>query len=372
MNVVSLARELISINTVNPPGQESACAEYLGTILEEGGFRIGLHDLAEGRASLIARIEGSGDRPPLCFTGHMDTVPLGGAEWKRDPLVGELDGDKLYGRGSSDMKGGLAAMVVAALGMAELKDRKAGMTLVITASEENACRGALHLAGLDGVLGSAGAMVVGEPTSNYPLVGHKGALWIEVNTRGVAAHSSMPSEGVNAIHKAAQAVTKLKDFRFDVSPHPVLGAPTLSVSTISGGTSINSVPDRAVIGVDIRTIPGQDNRVVFEQMESLLGDEAKLDCLVDVEGIWTDPEHDWIRQVFEILERYLPQRPVARGAAYFTDASFLKPAYADPPTVILGPGEPAMAHKTDEFCYVSKMEDAVEAYSEIARRWCGV
>jgi succinyl-diaminopimelate desuccinylase len=360
---------LIAINTVNPPGHESACAEYLAKILEEGGFRVSLHELAEGRASLIARIDGSGSGLPLCFTGHMDTVPLGGAAWQRDPLGGQLDGDKLFGRGSSDMKGALAAMVAAALRIAELNRRKAGLVLVITASEENACRGALHLARLDGVLESAGAMIVGEPTSNYPLVGHKGALWFEATTSGVAAHSSMPGEGVNAIYKAARAVGKLQDFRFDVPPHPVLGEPTLNVGTISGGTGINSVPDRAVVGVDVRTIPGQDHRAAFEQMQCLLGEEVRLDCLVDVEGVWTDPEHPWVRQVFDVMEPHLSERPVARGATYLTDASVLKPACGNPPTVILGPGEPAMAHKTDEFCYVSKIEAATEAYFEIARRW---
>ncbi|HBO45067.1 MAG TPA: acetylornithine deacetylase [Planctomycetaceae bacterium] len=371
-DVLSLTRELIAFNTINPPGRELPCAEYLGRILEDAGFRIEYHSLAEERASLIATIEGHGDGLPLCFTGHTDTVPLGAVPWTRDPFGGQIEGDKLYGRGSTDMKGGLAAMIVAATRLARIANRKAGLTLVITASEENACRGSLHLTTLGGVLGNAGAVVVGEPTSNYPLIGHKGTLWIEARATGVTAHGSMPDQGVNAIYRIARAVGKLEKFRFDTAPHPVLGSPTLNVGTIVGGMNVNSVPDRATIGIDVRTVPGQSNREAFEQIRTLVGDEVELDCTVDVDGVWTDCENEWVQEVFDIMEPHIGQRPVARGATYFTDAAFLAPAYGNPPTIILGPGELEMAHKTDEYCHVSKIEAITEAYTQIARRWCGV
>lgn len=370
-NCLSLTRKLISFNTVNPPGQEYDCAEYLASLLEDGGFKVTLYEFSERRTSLIAQIGSYGDKAPICFAGHMDTVPLGGKRWEKDPFSGEVDGDKVFGRGSSDMKGGLAAMVVAALRLANIANRNAGITLVCTSSEETGCQGAHHLARLGNALGEAGALLIGEPTSNYPLVGHKGALWLEVSTSGVTAHGSMPEQGENAIYKAAQVVTQLQAYKFDISPHPLLGAPTLNVGTISGGMNINSVPDRAVIGVDIRTIPDQRNRDVYENLQSYLGQEVEIERIVDAGSIISEPGHEWVQDVFDIMEPFCRKRPVARGVTYFTDASVLTPAFGNPPTLILGPGEPAMAHKLDEFCHISKIEEAVEAYVKIGNKWCG-
>lgn len=371
-NALSLTTKLLSFNTINPPGQENDCARFVGKLLEDGGFKTSYHEFSKGRTNLLARLEGSTDKPPICFTGHIDTVPLGTVEWQKDPFGGEIDGNKLYGRGSTDMKGGVAAMVLAALTVAKVPGRKAGITLVITASEETGCQGAFCLAELGSVLGKAGALVVGEPTSNYPLVGHKGALWLEACTTGVTAHGSMPDRGTNAIYKAARVIDKLEKFQFNIPPHPLLGSPTLNVGTISGGMNINSVPDKTTIGIDIRTVPGQCNQNVFEELQSYLGDEVEFNRLLDTNEILTDPQHEWIRQVFDIMEKYTEERPVPRGATYFTDGSVLAPVFGNPPTVILGPGEATMAHKTDEFCFISRIEDATEAYTEITRQWCGV
>lgn len=369
LNSLYLTRKLISFNTINPPGNESVCAEYIGKLLEDGGFKVESHEFDKRRTSLIARIEGCGNKAPICFAGHMDTVPLGSMPWEKDPFSGEVEGDIVYGRGSSDMKGGLAAMIVAALRLVNISNRKAGITLIITASEETGCQGAYHLSKLGNVLSHAGAVIISEPTSNYPLIGHKGALWLKVRTSGVTAHGSMPEQGDNAIYKAAEVVTKLREYRFNISSHPLLGAPTLNVGTISGGLNINSVPDRAVIGVDIRTIPGQSNRDVYKNLQSYLGKEAEMDRIVDAMSIITDPEHEWVQEVFDIMEPFLKERPVARGITYFTDASVLTTALGNPPTLILGPGEPTMAHKSDEFCYISKIEEAVEAYVKIGNKW---
>ena len=372
LDVLALTQKLLSFQTINPPGEEYDCTKYIGQLLEDGGFKIGYYEFAKGRTNLIARLESNEDRPPICFTGHIDTVPLGAVKWKKDPFGGEIDEDRVYGRGSADMKGGVAAIVVAALSLAKTSNGKAGIKLVITAGEETGCQGAYYLAELGSILGKAGAIVIGEPTSNYPLVAHKGALWLEAFTTGITAHGSMPDQGVNAIYKAAHAVDKLEKFRFTFSPHSLLDSPTLNVGTISGGMNINSVPDRAVIGIDIRTIPGQSNRVAYEELQSYLEGEVDFKRVIDVGSISSDPQDEWIQQVFEIMGSYLKESPVARGATYFTDGSVLTPAFGNPPTVILGPGEPAMAHKTDEFCYISKIEDATQAYIEIAQRWCNI
>jgi len=263
-------------------------------------------------------------------------------------------------------------MIIAGLRLAELSQGKADFTLVLTGGEETGCQGAYHLAGLESVLGKAGAIVVGEPTSNFPFIGHKGALWLKARATGIAAHGSMPEQGINAIYKAADALVKLQKFDFHVSPHALLGSPTLNVGTIKGGTSINAVPDEVFIGIDIRTIPGQTNREIRGRIQSDLGEDWDLECLVDVEGVATDAQHEWVIEVFEIMEAILGEPPVPRGIPYFTDASVLTPALGHPPTIVLGPGEPRMAHRTDEFCRISNIEKATQAYFEIARRWCGL
>ncbi|MBW2066037.1 MAG: M20 family metallopeptidase [Deltaproteobacteria bacterium] len=369
---VSLTRKLISFNTMNPPGFERDCAEFLGELLEGGGYEVSYYEFEEGRTSLVARREGTGDKPPICFSGHLDTVPLGAAEWGVDPFAGEIVEGRLYGRGSSDMKGGVAAIVSAALTLPRKDKGRAGVTLVLTAGEEKGCEGASYMAGLRNALGEAGALIVGEPTSNYPVIGHKGVIGIEMETMGIAAHGSMPEQGDNAIYKAAEAVLKLRDYRFDIPPDPLLGSPTINVGTIRGGININSVPDRAVAGIDIRTIPGQGNGKILEGLQAYLGREAKLKCLLKAQSIFSDPEDEWVQEVFSICGSFLNEEIEPRGVSYFTDASVLKPALGDPPTVILGPGEPSMAHKSDEFCYVESIRRAAEMYLEIARNWCSL
>ena len=370
LDAISLSKKLISFNTINPPGLERDCAQYLGKLLEAGGFQVSYHEFGVARTNLVARLGVAKQRHAICFSGHIDTAPLGLGTWSRDPFAGEIEGNKIYGRGASDMKGGVAAMVLAALRMAKKGPRTAATILMITAGEETGSEGAYHLAKLRHKLGGVGAIVVGEPTANYPIVAHKGSLWLEARTAGVTAHGSMPHEGVNAIYKAAEVISKLQNYDFAVPPHPLLGEPTINVGTISGGLNINSVPDQAKIGIDIRTIPGLTNREVFEDLQTHLGVDVELRRVVDVVSVATDPENEWVQQVFHIMEPFLKERPVARGVTYFTDASFLTPAFDSAPTIILGPGEPSQAHKTDEFCYIEKIEEATEAYFEIARNWC--
>ena len=233
-NAIELSKQLVRMNTINPPGQEESCARHLGSLLESAGYRISYHSYGEGRVSLIATIGGSSSQLPLCLTGHIDTVPLGATAWRMDPFAGDTDDGKLYGRGTSDMKCGVAAFTVAALNMAKHLAHTPGITLVITAGEETGCEGAFHLY-KTGVLGKAGAVVVGEPTSNYPFVGHKGAVWLKARTRGVTAHGSMPEKGVNAVYKAAKAAIKLEGFRFGNAPHGLMGQATLNVGTFHGG-----------------------------------------------------------------------------------------------------------------------------------------
>jgi succinyl-diaminopimelate desuccinylase len=365
--VINLTRELVRIPSVNPPGNEQACAELVGRWLQDAGFRVEYYELDRGRSSVIARIGGTGQRPPLCLTGHLDVVPTGAAAWQHAPFDGELDGVRLYGRGTSDMKSGVAAMIVAATARARSLERSAGLVLVLTAGEEFGAEGAYDLA-RRGVLGAAGAIVVGEPTSNAPYVGHRGCFRFRAVASGVTAHSSMPHLGDNAIYKAARAIDALGRFVFEEEAHQQMGHPTLVVSQMQGGMNINSVPDRAKFCVDVRTIPDQNLAVLRHRIGTAIGNELTIEPLVELPGMFSDPDDPWVQSVFEIAHDVAGHRPATRTMPNYTDASVLTPAFGAP-TIILGPGELEMAHRTDEWCSTDRLEQAVEIYNRILDAW---
>ena len=364
---VELTRQLIRYDTVNPPGRERECAVHLARLLEGGGFEVRLVDMPGDRASVIARHGRPGAGKALAFTGHIDVVPLGTRAWARDPFAGEVDGDHIVGRGSSDMKSGVAAFVTAALEAAARGDGKE-VVLIITAGEETGCEGAESIVAA-GLHGAPGALVVCEPTANAPFVGHKGALWLKAVLAGITAHGSMPERGDNAVYKAARAVNRLSCFHFGVPPHPVLGAPTLNVGSLHGGININSVPDRAEIQIDMRTTPGLDHNALRERIKAHMEEEATIETLVDLPGIWTAPEDPWAASVAEIAARVTREPRAVKAATYFSDASIFVPAMGGPPTLILGPGEPALAHQTDEWCSVERVRQAHSIYSEMIAAW---
>lgn len=371
IDAVELASELVRFDTINPPGNEAACTARLEALLAGAGFTCQTVLLAEGRPNLVARMGGNEAKPPLAFTGHTDTVPLGGRAWSVPPHAGHIADGKLWGRGASDMKGGVAAFVTAVIEMAPRLRGTPGVVLYITAGEETGSEGAYALAAR-GMMGEAGALVVAEPTSNRPLCGHKGALWLEATTRGVTAHGSMPEKGVNAVYAAARAIAKLEGFDFNIARHPVMGGPTLNVGTVRGGINVNSVPDLATTGIDIRTIPGMAHAGVFEQLASYLGQEVELARLIDVPSVWTDPSDPWMRAVFATYRKVTGEEPAVETAPYFTDASALTPALGGVPTVILGPGPAALAHQTDEWCETARIEEAVAIYRRLIEGWCGL
>lgn len=366
MDAIALTRKLVRFDTRNPPGREEACARFLRDLLRDNGFEVAVHALDEGRPNLVVRGAGTTDRSLLCLSGHLDTVPLGEAPWTRDPLAGAIVDDRLYGRGASDMKSGVAAMVAAACALGP----DPGVCLVLTAGEENGCEGARFLAE-QGLLPEAlGALLVGEPTANEPLVGHKGVLWLEITLTGRTAHGSAPEQGENAIAKAARLIQALEALDFGVRPHPVLGTPTLNVGTIRGGLNINSVPDRAVVGLDIRTVPGMTHAGVRKAVAQCAPDSVEITPLADMASVSSDPGDAWIQTVFDIAAVHIGHRTRPRGAAYFTDAAVLNEAARNPPTILLGPGEPSQAHQTDEFVRLARVEEAVAIYTAILRHWC--
>ncbi len=370
-SALDLTRELIRFETISPPGDEQAITEHLARLLTAHGFTCEMVDLAQGRPNLVARIGGSSGKSPLAFTGHTDVVPLGQRPWSVPPFAAQVKDGKVWGRGASDMKAGVAAFVTAAIAMAPQLMGSPGVMLLVTAGEETGSEGAIALV-KSGRMGAAGALVVAEPTSNRPLVGHKGALWLTAISSGVTAHGSMPDKGVNAVYKAAKAAMALERFDFNVARHPLMGAPTLNVGFLRGGLNVNSVPDRAEVGIDIRTIPGMKHAALKEQIRSYLGHDMELITQVDLESVYTPAENPWIRTVFAACRDFQGTEPMVETAPYFTDASVLTPAMDGLPTVILGPGPAEMAHQTDEWCAIDKIDEAVSIYKRLIAEWCGL
>ncbi len=365
MDVISFARKLISFNTINPPGNEAGAARFVGRFLAENGFAVEYIPYEKKRLHVVAEKGISDETPPVVFTGHFDTVPLGAREWSVHPFDGEVKDGKLYGRGSSDMKGGLAAMVIAAVLSFEKRTPEGGVRLVLTAGEELGCHGAKQLVETAKSLGRARGIIVGEPTSNLPAIGHKGGLYLNLTTSGKTAHSSMPHLGDNAIYKAARAILKMEKFDFEADEDPLLGWPTINVGKVFGGLNLNSVPDSAGFTIDARTTAKVDHQKLLSKLKTVLGDEVSLETLVDLKAVTSNENDPFVQTVYAAcgISGATPGFP--KALPYLTDGSVLQPAYGGVPTVILGPGEPEMAHQTDEFCFISKMEEAVTIYKNI-------
>ena len=367
---VQIAGDLIRLNTINPPGEEEAAARYLGKMLEGHGLSTAYHQLEERRAGLVATIPGrGGGQLPLVFTGHLDTVPLGSQAWSFDPHCGTLEQGRLLGRGSADMKSGVAALAWAAARLAQEPLGPSDLIFVFTAAEETGCQGAEQMAANGGLPARAGGLLVAEPTDNLPFLGHKGALWLEAEAKGKSAHGSMPDMGDNAIYKAARAAAGLEEFFAAAPAHPQLGKPTLNVGTFNGGSKINMVPDYAGFQIDLRTVPGIDHNELFDKLAQKVGEDISLKRLIDLPGFLTPAEDPWVARVLALLERMQGAPPQPGYVNYFTDAAVLLPAMGAPPAVILGPGLPGQAHQTDEFCVADKIQEAAELYLAIGRQW---
>jgi succinyl-diaminopimelate desuccinylase len=259
MDVISLTRDLLSFNNINPPGDEEAIARFAGKILGNNGFSTEYILFSEGRLHLVADRGLSDLKAPIVLSGHFDTVPLGNKKWSIDPFGGKVRDGKIYGRGSSDMKGGVAAMILASILAFKESPPDGGIRLIFTAAEELGCIGIQQLAKTLKDPGNASAIIVGEPTSNHPYLGHKGALYLNAVTKGVTAHSSMPHLGDNAIYKAASSILKTRDFNFNAEEDPLLGFPTINVGRMNGGMNINSVPTMR----SFRSISDQHQKLII-------------------------------------------------------------------------------------------------------------
>jgi succinyl-diaminopimelate desuccinylase len=368
-DVISLTKKLLSFNNINPPGNEEGIAKFVGAMLEFHGFRTEYIVFEENRLHLIADRGLSEIKPPIVLSGHFDTVPLGNKSWTADPFAGDIYNGKIWGRGSSDMKGGLAAMISASIQVFKNTAPEGGIKLIFTAGEELGCLGVQQLFKEIKDPGKASAIIVGEPTGNLPVIGHKGAIYLNAVTSGKTAHSSMPELGENAIYKAAESILKARDFKFYAEKDPLLGFPTINVGKMSGGMNINSVPDHAEFTIDIRSTSLIDHRKILDRIIAEFGSGTSLETLVDLKPVSNDETHPFIQLVYGVCGVDKTDKGYPKTLPYLTDGSVLQRVFNMVPTIILGPGQPEMAHQTDEFCYIQKLEQAVDIYKDIILKW---
>jgi len=368
---VALLSECINTKTVNPPGDEARLTEVLARYFQAEGISTESQSLAPGRANLCVRLPGTGGRPALILSGHTDTVGTGEVPWEYDPWSATVVGERLYGRGASDMKSGLAAMVLALVGLKRAGVALRGdLVLAASAGEEVNLLGARAFVD-SGALAGAGAVIVGEPTGGRVAVAHKGAMWLAITTLGRTAHGSMPDQGINAILRMQQVIERVRTMRLPRVPHPLLGASTLSINTIRGGAAVNVVPDRCRVDVDIRTVPGTDHEGVVTAIRSACGDldfDVALDVLMSAPAVETDAALPAVQTAIAVASR-LRGRPETAGAVpYFTEASIYQSGLRVP-AIIYGPGEAELAHQPNEWVSIPAYLDAVRFYAEYARAY---
>jgi succinyl-diaminopimelate desuccinylase len=376
--VVELTRDLIRFQSVNPPGNELPPAEYLANRLRELGMEAELQELEPGRANVIGRIRGEGEGH-LVFTGHLDVVPPGGQAWEHQPFDADQVDGRIYGRGSADMKGGVAAIVTAMAALVQSGFRpKADIILAATCGEEAGMMGALAMAERRSLEGSR-YLVVAEPSDLNVFIGEKGVLWITIRALGRTAHGSMPWLGSNAVSYMARLIPRLEEYPFPWEESPLLGKPTLSVNVIEGGNKTNVVPDVCQISVDMRTVPSQDHEDLLARIKTLTEDVAREynpEIRVEIEiendkgSLETDPSEPLVEAAIAAAQAVRGVAPTVGGVTYGTDAAHLSPAF-NIPMVICGPGAQGMAHQPDEYVEVEQLVQAAQIYVDIARRLAG-
>jgi succinyl-diaminopimelate desuccinylase len=373
---VRLLTECVKLATVNPPGNEKLAADWFAEQLAQMGFRPIIEDLGNNRANVVTLLQGTGERPALVFNGHLDVVPVGDTPWTYDPFGGVHVGDRLYGRGTSDMKGGLMAMVMAADALKRAGVRLKGDLIVSgVADEETGALGAktwVQAGGLRGV----GALVIGEPTNLEVYIAEKGACWIEITTSGKTAHGSMPELGVNAVMHMVSALQALTHLSLPYTPHPLFDKPTMNVGTIAGGNKTNVVPDRCSATIDLRTLPGMRHEDVLQEIrrtldglrEAIPNFTYEMRVMAERAAVASDPQAPIVDTMLTILQAHGRRETPKATPGYATDASVFQPA-SGAPFMIFGPGIPQLAHQPDEYIELETYLQSIELYCELAQRY---
>jgi succinyl-diaminopimelate desuccinylase len=378
-------QELIRLKSINPPGDERQVALAIKELLDTNGIETELIELTPQRANLVACLRAAGDARPkrtLGISGHMDVVPPGQLKWTHDPFEPvERDG-KLYGRGASDMKGGLVAMIFAMLALKRDGVKLEGdLKLLATAGEEAGALGAKQLA-QTGYVEDLTALLLGEPSNGEVCIAHKGALWLEITCYGKTAHGARPQLGINAIAHLNQVLTALLsgELKFSYVEDTMLGGPTINVGVISGGVKVNVVPDRCTAEIDIRTVPSQTHDKVLAEVRAVVdsvkahlpGFKANIRVINDLPCIRTAHDDPFVELVCKEVSKLRGLSDRVTGMSGYTDASAFVPAKKSLPTVILGPGDYKLAHQPDEYIVIDQFLRFIPLYRSIFTKYLGV
>lgn len=355
-----------SVNTFGAPsgiGAEAAMAELFEAKLRSLGLEIGSHEVVSGRRNVWGTLKGIGRGPTILLAGHMDTV---GVEGYADPFEPMVKDGKIYGRGSCDMKAGLAAYLEVIRYLQRTDTPLSGDVIVVgVIDEEHAMAGSRHF-GLHGP--KVDFAIVAEPTLLQISTAHKGQMLTTIRTKGLAAHSSMPDKGRNAIYHMGVVLGALQDYADDVSkraPDAICGSPSFSVGVIRGGDNACSVPDFCEIDVDRRTIPGETSAVVMKELHSAMA-SAKTNALeleyeigtpfLDLPPLDTQADALVTKSVVSACKAVIGHVDVSAFPGS-TDA----PNFGCP-TVICGPGDLAQCHSLNEYVALDQIEDAARIY----------
>ena len=374
-NVIELCQALVRIPSVNPDGDpgtphtgEKACAEYVGEFLRASGAEVIFDEVEPGRPNVVGRFPSQplpdGKRKPrIVFGPHTDTVSVGGMTI--EPFGGEVREGCVWGRGASDTKGSMAAMLWA---LHELRGEIATLPVEVHfagfMSEESAQLGSQHFAKEHGPYELA---IVGEPTELKTVFRHKGCLWADIHTHGVAVHGATPERGVNAIVKMAAIVQALDtDFRELLAElsgvDEWLGSSTINLGMIKGGTRSNIVADHCTLRVDMRTTPGLNRNggalAALTQLVQHIDPTATLEPLPETLPLDTDPANPLVQKLIDCGADLT-------GAPWFCDAAFL--AAEGTPAIAIGPGSIAQAHTKDEFILCADLEAGAAFFVKFLR-----
>jgi succinyl-diaminopimelate desuccinylase len=375
-DTVELLRQMIRIKTVNDPGDEKPLADFLAGEMASGGLSAAVVDLGGNRANVVGKMQGAGRRPALLLNGHLDTVPPGDVQWTHGPYSADIVDGRIYGRGSADMKSGVAGMIAAAKAV-----RAAGLPLegdlifAGTAGEEVDSVGAIHFLN-EGGLKDVGAIIIGEPSSCGINIAEKGALWVEVATYGKTAHGAFPDRGVNAIVHMNAVIAELLDYKYAYEENALLGHPTMNVATIHGGVKTNVVPDKCSLTLDLRTVPGTAHDELVTDLEGILGGlkgrisgfQASLRVLNNRPPVETDAAHPFVRMAQAAAAEEFGKRLEVRGVNFYTDAAVFLPA-TRLPAIFYGPGDAEMAHQPDEHVTIDSLMEATHFYAAMIERY---
>lgn len=365
---LDLAQKLIRLPSTPESRNEHAVAELVADRLEAAGFDTTLHGYGENHINVVARW-GRPDASAICLSGHLDTVSVVEDDWRYDPYAAEIVGSRLYGRGAVDMKTGVAAIVRAAeLYASSSAPGATPVALVLTAEEEVGSLGAAALAHEPGLLPESKLLLIAEPTSNQTVLGHRGAVWLDLVARGRSCHGSTPHLGENAIDKLVDGLRLVREWCEDnVTTHEVLGPRTLNVGRFDGGVLRNIVPDRAVAQLDFRTPSEHEQVTLADAIRSLLEGQVSVEPVLSLSPVYTEPDEPLVGLVRNVARRHGELGDGPNVARFFTDASVLTPALGTVPTLICGPGSPDQAHVVDEWCEVDEIATAVAMNLDVLR-----